>query len=178
MRGHHHQDVSTWVRRYAGRIAPTSDVLDLACGNGRHARHLADLGHRVTAIDIDLSGVIDLSEDDRIELVEHDLENAPWPFADRRFGGIIVTNYLYRPLYPTLVTALTGGGALIYATFAAGNERFGHPRNPAFLLNPGELLDAFTTDLHIVAYDHGRVDEPRPAMRQRLCAIRKKGSDP
>jgi SAM-dependent methyltransferase len=171
MRGSNRQDISNWVRRHAGRIPPASNVLDLACGNGRHARYLAGLGHRVTAIDIDLSAVIDLAADDRLELVERDLENAPWPFAGRRFGGIVVTNYLYRPLYPYLVAALSDGGTLIYDTFAAGNERFGHPRNPAFLLNPGELLNAFAEDLHIVAYDHGRVDEPRQAMRQRLCAI-------
>ena len=172
MRGQHHRDVSTWVHRHADRMAPGSDILDLACGNGRHTRYLTNLGHRVTALDIDLYRVNDLVDDDRIELVAHDLENSPWPFPDRRFGGIIITNYLHRPLYPHIFAALDDGAILIYDTFAAGNERFGHPRNPAFLLYPGELLDAFAADLRIVAYDHGRVDEPRPAIRQRLCAIR------
>jgi len=150
---------------------PGSTVLDLACGNGRHARYLADLGHRITATDIDLSGIGDLSSDDRFELVEHDLERTPWPFSGRRFGGIVVVNYLYRPLFPQLVKALADDGVLIYDTFATGNERFGHPRNPAFLLNPGELLDAFAAELHVAAYDHGYVDTPQPAMRQRLCAV-------
>ena len=170
MRDHNHQDISIWVRRYAGRIAPASNVLDLACGNGRHARYLASLGHQVTLIDRDLSGVSDLADDDRYERIKHDLEHSPWPLAERKFGGIVVTNYRYPPLYPDLIAALSDGGTLIYDTFAIGNERFGHPRNPAFLLKPGELLKAFAADLHIVAYDHGYVDAPKPAMRQRLCA--------
>ena len=170
MRDHNHQDISVWAHQHAGRIAPASNVLDLACGNGRHTRYLAGLGHRVTAIDRNLSGVVDLAADDRFELIEHDLEHSPWPFTGRRFGGIVVTNYRYPPLYPYLIAALTDGGTLIYDTFAAGNERFGHPRNPAFLLKPGELLDAFAADLHIVAYDHGYVDAPEPALRQHLCA--------
>jgi len=170
MPGHDNTAISCWVRRYAGRITPASNILDLACGKGRHARFLADLGHRVTAIDRDLSGVADLATDNRFELIEHDLEGSPWPFARRRFGAIVVTNYLHRPLYPALAAALDDGGTLIYTTFAAGNERFGHPRNPAFLLQPGELLDIFAAELHVVGYDHGRSDRPRPAVRQRLCA--------
>lgn len=178
MKGHDSQQISPWVRHHASRIAPSSKVLDLACGNGRHARYLAQLGHPVTAIDIDLSGVTDLTADKRFILIEHDLENSPWPFADGHFGGIIVTNYLFRPLLPHLVTALINGGTLIYDTFAVGNERFGHPRNPSFLLNPGELLDVFAADFRILAYDHGRIDDPRPAMRQRLCAIRRANPTP
>jgi len=172
MRGHDDQDISPWVRRHAGRIAPASNVLDLACGKGRHARYLAEHGHRVTVIDIDLSGVSDLAGDERFELVAHDLEKSPWPFTGRKFGGIVATNYRHPPLYPHLVTALPLGGTLIYDTFAEGNERFGRPRNTAYLLKPGELLTAFAADLHIVAYDHGCVDTPVPAMRQRLCAVR------
>ena len=170
MRGHNHLDISSWVRRHADRIAPASNLLDLACGNGRHARYLANLGHRITLIDHDLSGVIDLVDDDRFELIEHDLEHSPWPLTGRSFGGIVVTNYRHPPLYPDLIAALCDHGTLIYDTFAIGNERFGHPRNPAYLLKPGELLDAFAPKLHIVAYDHGYVDAPKPAIRQRLCA--------
>jgi hypothetical protein len=133
---------------------------------------LANLGHRVTAIDLNLSGILDLTTNDKVELIEHDLENSPWPFAGRYFDAIIVTDYLYRPLFPDLLAALSAGGTLIYDTFAVGNEHLGRPKNPAFLLNPGELLKAFATDLHVAAYDHGRIDTPRPAIRQRLCAIR------
>jgi SAM-dependent methyltransferase len=172
MRGHDFPDIAPWVRRHAGRIAPASDVLDVACGNGRHTRYLTERGHRVTAIDVDLSGVSDLVADERFELVAHDLEHSPWPFTGRQFGGIVVTNYRHRPLYPHLYAALAPGGTLIYDTFAVGNERFGRPRNPAFLVNPGELLTAFAANLHIVVYDHGYVETPAPAMRQRLCAFR------
>ncbi len=172
MQGHNNQNVSAWVRRHVGRITPASSILDLACGSGRHTRYLANLGHHVTALDIDLSGVTDLTNDDMIELVEHDLENSPWPFSGRHFHGIVVTNYHHRPLYPNLAAALAHQGTLIYATFASGNEQFGRPGNPDFLLKPGELINSFATDLRIVAYDHGRVEAPRPAIRQRLCAIR------
>ena len=99
-----------------------------------------------------------------------DLETDPWPFADRGFDGIVVTNYLHRPHFPLLTATLAPGGMLLIDTFAAGNERFGRPRNPAFLLQPGELLDAFSAALRIVAYEHGAVTTPRPAIRQRLCA--------
>ncbi|MAF84277.1 MAG: class I SAM-dependent methyltransferase [Gammaproteobacteria bacterium] len=172
MRNHDHQDISTWVRQHARRLAPSSELLDLACGKGRHTRYLANLGHRVTAIDLNLSGIRDLTTNNQVELIEHDLENSPWPFTGRHFDGIIVTNYLYRPLFSNLLAALSAGGTLIYDTFAAGNEHLGQPENPAFLLNPGELLEAFASELHVVAYDHGRTDEPRPAIRQRLCGIR------
>lgn len=165
-------DVSPWVLRHTGRLAPGSAILDVACGAGRHTRYLAARGHHVTATDIDLSGVIDLADDDRVELFEHDLEHSPWPFASRRFGGIVVTNYLFRPLFPHLLSGLAPGGVLIVDTFAAGHERLGRPRNPAFLLRAGELLDAFAADLRIIAYDHGRIDGPNPAVRQRLCAER------
>jgi len=165
-------DISPWVLRHAGRLAPGSAVLDVACGAGRHTRFLAARGHHVTATDIDLTGVIDLAEADRVELVACDLEHSPWPFATRRFDGIVVTNYLFRPLFTDLLAGLAAGGVLIVDTFAAGNEQFGRPRNPAFLLRPGELLEAFAADLHVIAYDHGRVDAPKPALRQRLCAVR------
>lgn len=166
------ESVSIWVQRHAARLTPQSNVLDVACGKGRHSRYLARLGHRITAIDIDLSDVIGLEGKDAIEFLEHDLESSAWPFTQRRFDGIVITNYLHRPLLPHLVSALAPGGVVIYDTFAAGNERFGRPRNPAFLLEPGELLYAFAGDLRIVAYDHGCVNEPRPAIRQRLCAVR------
>lgn len=167
-----HNNISGWVYHHADRIPPDSDILDLACGKGRNARYLANLGHRITLIDHDLSGVVDLAGDRRFKLIKHDLEHSPWPFAARSFDGIVITNYRYPPLYPHLITALSDGGTLIYDTFAVGNEHYGRPRNPAFLLEPGELLDAFAADLHIVAYDHGYVDAPKAAIRQRLCACK------
>jgi len=163
---------SAWVETHAGLIRPGGRVLDLACGSGRHTRYLADQGFRVIAVDINLTGVADLATDERVELIEADLENEAWPFADTRFDGIVVCNYLHRPHFPLLIEALDEAGVLIFDTFAVGNERFGKPRNPDFLLRPGELLDAFSASLSVVAYEHGQVDEPSPGVRQRLCAVR------
>jgi SAM-dependent methyltransferase len=168
---------SAWVETHAGLIRPGGRVLDLACGSGRHTRYLADRGFCVIAVDIDLTGVTALATDERVELLEADLENEAWPFVDTRFDGIVVCNYLHRPHFPLLIDALDEAGVLIFDTFAVGNERFGKPRNPDFLLRPGELLDAFSASLSVVAYEHGRVDEPSPGVRQRLCAIRSSTQD-
>jgi SAM-dependent methyltransferase len=163
---------SPWVDAHAGLIVPGGRVLDLACGRGRHTRYLAERGFQVVAVDTDLTGVADLAGDSRIELIEADLENDPWPFFEMRFDGIVICNYLHRPHFPLLIDALNEAGVLIFDTFALGNERFGRPRNPDFLLRPGELLDAFSESLSVVAYEHGEVDKPRPTVRQRLCAIK------
>jgi SAM-dependent methyltransferase len=145
-------------------------VLDLACGGGRHARLLLALGHRVTAVDSDLSGLAGV-DDPRLARVEADLEARPWPLGARRFAGIVVANYLHRPLFDPILGALAPGGVLIYETFARGNERFGRPRNPDFLLVPGELLAlARRGDLRVLAYEDLELGEPRPACVQRICA--------
>lgn len=162
--------------RWAALIAPGGSVLDLAAGHGRHARALASVGLKVTAVDLDVSGLGDLAGDPRIAAVAADLETGVWPFAARTFDAIVVTNYLHRPHFPHLTAALADGGVLIFETFGQGNERLGRPRNPEFLLAPGELLEAFAPRLHIVAYEHGVEQVPRPAVRQRLCAV--KGSGP
>lgn len=168
---------SPWVVRWAPLI-PRGEVLDLACGNGRHARYLAALDHAVTAVDRDAAALDALRGVPRIELLQFDLEgDAPWPLAGRRFTGIVVTNYLHRSLFPLLLESLAPGGALIYETFARGNERFGRPSNPAYLLKPGELLEAFGTVLNVVAFEQGVVEQPKPAAIQRLCALRIEAAD-
>lgn len=165
------RDPSPWVARFADRIPAGGEVLDLACGGGRHTRLLLDRGHRVVAVDRDLSRVADLADRDAVELVEADLEDGrARPLAGRRFSGVVVTNYLHRPLLPALVAAVAPGGALIYETFARGQERLGRPRNPEFLLRPGELLEAVRGELRVVAYED-LVDD-RPAHVQRICATR------
>ena len=151
---------------------PASAVLDLACGAGRHARLFLERGYRVVAVDRDISGLGDLAGAAGLDLIEADLEQVPWPLGTRRFAGIIVTRYLYRPLLPTLIGALAEGGVLIYETFARGNERHGRPRRPEFLLEPGELLEAVRATLHVVAYEHGLILAGAARVIQRLCAVK------
>lgn len=164
---------SPWVRRFADLLPAGGRVLDLACGKGRHSRFLLAAGHPVTAVDIDVSGLADLAGDARLEVLDTDLETgAAFPLAGRRFAGVVVTNYLHRPLLPALVAAVDDGGLLIYETFARGNEAFGRPSNPDFLLAPGELLRAVEGRLRVLAYEDLVVDTPRPAAIQRICARR------
>lgn len=151
-------------------VVAGGSVLDVAAGSGRHARYLARRGYRVTAVDVDVSRLADLGNHDAIEIVEADLEKARWPFSGRRFDGIVVVNYLHRPLLSRLAESVAPRGVLIYDTFAEGNERYGRPTNPAFLLREGELLEAFSSALVVVAYEHGFHDAPRPSVRQRICA--------
>ena len=165
-------DPSPWVVRFAGLVSDGGDVLDVACGSGRHTRLFLERGHRVVAIDRDLSGIADLAEHPRLERVEADLEQAaPFPLSGRSFAAVVVANYLHRPLLPSLVAAVEADGVFIYETFAAGNERFGRPRNPDFLLHPGELLDAVRGRLRVIAYEDVVVDRPSPAAIQRICAV-------
>jgi SAM-dependent methyltransferase len=178
MTPHGPAEPSPWVLRWAGLIAPGGAVLDLACGNGRHARMLAARGHPVLALDRDREALAALSSVARIEPLHADLEDgSPWPLGARRFAAVVVVNYLHRPLLPLLAAALEEGGVLVYETFAAGNERFGKPSNPQFLLRPAELLDAFRASLNVVAFEQGRVERPKPAMVQRLCARRSADAD-
>jgi len=165
---------SAWVRRFATVIPKPGPVLDLACGRGRHTRFLRALDYQVVALDRDAERLRQLAADDGIEAIVSDLENgAVWPLGNRRFTGIIVTNYLYRPVFESLVQALAPNGVLIFETFSVGNERYGKPSNPAFLLRPGELLDAFGEGLHIVAYEHGKIAGPRPRNVQRICILKR-----
>ena len=162
---------SAWVVRWADRVPAGGRVLDLACGNGRHARYFAERGHPVEAVDRDPAVIDRLAGIPGISERCADLEQGPWPYEGQQFAGILVVNYLHRPLFPHLLTALAPGGALIYETFAAGNERYGRPSNPAFLLKPGELLDVVRGRLRVAAYEDLYVAEPRPARVQRICAI-------
>lgn len=171
---------SEWIRRFAHLVPAGARVLDVACGKGRHARLFLERGHPVVVVDRDLSGVADLIGRSDVEAIEADLEaGAAPPFRSQRFGGVVVTNYLHRPLFPDLVAAVGSGGALLYETFGAGNEAFGRPRNLAFLLQPGELLRVVDGALQVVAYAHGtEVFAPlagrptRSAVRQRVAAVR------
>ena len=162
---------SDWVRRFAGFIVPPGPVLDLAAGSGRHSRLLLDLGYRVTALDLKIDKLADLTG--RAEVMQADLEAGyPFPLSGRTFAGIVVTNYLFRPLMADLLDSLAPGGHLIYETFARGNERFGKPANPDHLLLSGESLELVRGTCRVLAYEDLIVDKPRPAAIQRICARR------
>ena len=163
---------SGWVERWSHSVSSGSRVLDVACGGGRHARLLAARGCKVTALDRDPASAQALAGDPNIEFIAADLEAGAWPLGDAQFDAIVVTNYLHRPLFPALMNALAPGGLLIYETFAAGNAAFGKPSNPDYLLRPRELLDAFGTDMRVLAFEDGFTGQPKPALVQRI-AVRK-----
>jgi len=157
--------VSEWVLRWA-ELVTRGPVLDVASGSGRHAVLFAERGLEVVAVDRERQSL------PGVKWIEADLEDgSPWPFAGQHFGAVVVTNYLHRPLFARMEESLAEGGVLIYETFMAGNEKFGRPSNPAFLLRPGELLTAFSA-LAPIAFEQGYVERPKPAMIQRLCARR------
>jgi SAM-dependent methyltransferase len=156
---------SEWVVRWASLVT-RGPVLDVAAGAGRHARYFVKKNLAVIAVDREPQSIAGA------QFVQSDLESGNhWPFAGQRFGAVVVTNYLHRPLFGHLHDALDEGGVLIYETFMAGNEKFGRPSNPAFLLRPGELLEAFGA-LQVVAFEQGIVEKPKPAAIQRICAVR------
>jgi len=145
-------------------------VLDVACGQGRHLRYLLSLGFAVVGVDRDEQALSALGENGA-EVRVADIETGPWPFAPGAFDGVVVTNYLHRPIFPDLVGALRPGGVLIYETFALGNERYGRPANPDFLLEPGELLRR-VEPLGVIAFEQGLISAPKQALVQRICALR------
>jgi SAM-dependent methyltransferase len=162
---------STWVCRFALLIPAGGAVLDVASGSGRHARWLAGCGYRVEAVDRDAQALTALADVTGVVTRVADLEDDPWPYGPACFDGVVVTNYLYRPRLERLIDAVKPGGVLIYQTFMRGNEVLGRPSNPDFLLSPGELLDCVHPRLTVVAFEQGRVDSPRPAVIQRICAV-------
>ena len=167
---------SAWLQRHLHRI-PKGEVLDLASGAGRNCPPLLAAGHRVLAVDRD---PILLAEAARLgaDTLCHDLEaeGAVWPFAAQRFAGIVICNYLHRPLFAHILNSLADGGVLIIETFGQGNEQYGRPRNPQFLLAPDELLGlgqyAPHCSLHVEAFESGYVEVPAPAIIQRVCIIK------
>jgi SAM-dependent methyltransferase len=166
---------SLWVERFLPYIKSGGDVLDLACGRGRHSLLLHAAGYRVEAVDRDAGALAEVSaKAPGISTRAADLEGDAWPYQGRSFDAIVVTNYLFRPLFPHLLEALKADGVLIYETFMVGNERFGKPSNPEFLLRTGELLEVVRGRLTVVAFEQGEVAAPRPAVVQRLCATKRK----
>ena len=163
---------SAWVTRWLAAAAAAGAALDVASGSGRHARLLATRGLDVVAVDRDAAALASLDGVPRVSTRIADLEGAGWPFAAGSFDVVVVTNYLHRPLFPALAAALRPGGLLVYETFMAGNERYGRPSNPHFLLRRCELLDAFSPFLAVLGFEQGTVASPKPAVVQRLAAFR------
>ena len=161
-----------WIERHSPLISRSGPVLDIAAGRGRHTRYLLKKGHSVIAVDKNLSSLRDIKTP-RLSLIQVDLETGDsWPFKEGMFAGVVVTNYLYRPLFEPIIASLAPGGFLIYETFARGNEKFGKPNNPDYLLEPGELIRVTLNKLHIIAYEELIVEQPRPARIQRICGRR------
>ncbi|MEO8151537.1 MAG: class I SAM-dependent methyltransferase [Rhizobacter sp.] len=161
-------EASPWVRRWSDLVPRGASVLDVACGSGRHVRWFSDRGCRVTGVDRDEAAVAPLRA--LATIVVADIESGPWPLAGQRFDAVVVTNYLWRPLLPTLIASLNDGGLLIYETFAKGNETVGKPSNPDFLLKAGELLEA-ARGLQVVAYESGFLPSPSRFI-QRIAAVK------
>lgn len=174
--GHGSEPVSTWVQRWSSLMPAGGTVLDVACGLGRHTRWFLARGHRVFAVDRSAAAIDGVRAQapsgigERLETRVADLESGPWPFAGQRFDAVVVTNYLWRPLLPVIVDSVAPGGALIYETFAAGNEAYGKPSRADFLLQSGELLVA-CAGLRVVAFEDGYLDGP-PRRVQRIAAVR------
>lgn len=162
---------SPWIARWSHLLAPGCSVLDVACGSGRHLQWFAARGHPVCGVDQDV--VAARAQVPGAELVQADMESQPWPLASaqgpRTFGAVVVTNYLWRPLWPVLLQSLAPGGLLLYETFAAGNETVGRPARPDFLLQPGELLQV-CAQMQVVAYENGFLEQPARFV-QRIAAF-------
>jgi SAM-dependent methyltransferase len=165
---HGQEPTSSWVARWSHLMPAGCTVLDLACGHGRHMRHFAQLGHPVTGVDRNPDAIAAVSP--LGEAICADIENRPWPLAGRSFGGVVVTNYLWRPLWPNILASLAPNGVLIYETFSAGNETVGKPSRPDFLLTPAELL-AVCQDLRVIAFEEGFLPQPDRFV-QRIVAVR------
>ena len=165
---HGQEPTSSWVARWSHLLPSGSTLLDLACGHGRHMRHFAALGHTVTGVDRNPDAIAAVGP--LGEAICADIENGPWPLQGRTFGGVVVTNYLWRPLWPHILDSLALNGVLIYETFSAGNESVGKPSRPDFLLQPAELLTT-CKDLRVVAFEEGFLDQPERFV-QRIVAVR------
>ncbi len=165
---HLHRTPSGWVSKFVPDICPSGRVLDVACGDGRHANWLSAHGFRVFAVDREVFP--GLSRD--VSFICADIESGPWPYGSQMFDAVVVTNYLHRPLFGAILGAVAPGGLLIYETFAAGNEQYGRPSRRDYLLQPGELLEVARGKMTVIGYEHGYVSEPKEAVVQRLAARR------
>jgi SAM-dependent methyltransferase len=176
---------SDWVKRFISLIPQTEKgyVLDLACGSGRHSKIALDHGYQVLAVDLNISPILELKQSlpihlqNRLQVLELDLEAPDFPLLPEGYSinGVMVTNYLYRPHIQQLLDLILPSGVIIYETFALGNEQFGKPSNPAFLLQKDELWQYIQArnDFSVVSFEQGYLERPKPAMIQRICAVKR-----
>lgn len=157
---------SSWVQRWAHLVPQNARILDVACGSGRHMAFFQQKGHVVTGVDRDPLALTSCKPYGRTLLA--DIENDSWPLPNEVFDAVVVTHYLWRPLFPALLGAIKPGGLLIYETFAHGNETVGRPARPQFLLQRGELLRV-CEGFEVIAYENGYLDHPERFI-QRICA--------
>jgi len=162
---------SAWVQRWSHLVRPRGKVLDVACGHGRHLHWFAGRGHPVTGVDRAPEAIAAVAPLGQALLA--DIENGPWPLLQdgrpQTFDAVVVTNYLWRPLWPVLLQSLAPGGVLLYETFATGNETVGRPARPDFLLQTGELLRV-CQGLRVVAFEDGCTEAPARFV-QRIAAV-------
>ena len=179
---HGSEPPSAWVKRWSHLVAPGGVVLDVACGYGRHARWFHELNHPLALVDRAQAAIYSIASiipPNACEAVVADVENGPWPFVGRQFAAVVVTNYLWRPLFPTLLSSLQPGGVLIYETFTQGNETVGKPSRADFLLRTGELLEVCSA-LRVVTFEDGFQQAPdgsAPRFVQRIAAVRAADTD-
>ncbi|MCZ6605962.1 MAG: class I SAM-dependent methyltransferase [Alphaproteobacteria bacterium] len=171
---------SSWITRFAPLIAQDAHILDVACGSGRHTKYFLEGETRVTAVDIDTRALAawagEWLESGALELIEADLEAGPWPLSGRQFDGVIVSNFLWRPILADILGSVAPGGILIYETFGQGNEAHRRPTNPDYLLAPGELLAAADDGFEVLSYEFGLVDRQPKAVVSRICAVKDGGA--
>jgi SAM-dependent methyltransferase len=172
---HGTEEPSPWVVRWSHLVPAGGTVLDLACGRGRHMRWFGGRGHPVVGVDRDPEALATLQGVG--ETIVADIENGPWPLAGRRFAAVVVTNYLWRPLFPRILESVAPGGVLLHETFAQGNETVGKPARPDFLLAPGELLQAYA-GARVVAFEDGFLPDPDRFVQRIACVRMLPGATP
>ena len=173
--------ISSWIKRWTHLVPPRGSVLDIACGQGRHMKWFTEKGHAVVGVDRSPEAINTAARFGAA--IRADIENDPWPLMKgdqiRQFDAVIVTNYLWRPLFPVIAQSVAPGGLLLYETFSQGNETVGKPSRADFLLRPAELLSAFET-MRIIAFEEGFLENPSRFV-QRIAAIQpdsRAGPDP
>jgi tellurite methyltransferase len=159
---HGDQQVASWLTMHEQLLPRQGTAVDVACGRGRHALWLAARGLAVHAIDRDADALAAVHADAlrrRLPIVTAavDLEQGAPHLGAATFDVVVVVHYLHRPLFPALIAALRPGGLLIYETFTTAQAARGKPRNPAFLLNPGELRE-LVSPLEVLASREGAFD--------------------